>query len=221
MLFTAIIGDIKGSKKLKDRWEVQMNIRAVLDEINRTYHEDIASTFSITLGDEFQGLLKSPHHTLKIVKYIQTKMYPTKFRIGIGLGDVSTEINPESALGADGPAYYAAREMIDALHENENKNKRAEADIQFSIYNEYSFEIEQINTMLALIKEIEDKWKPEQRLTIWDMIENGGSQQDCAERMNTTQSTVGRRLISGNYYLYKRAIDVLDRSIKLLGEESK
>ena len=75
--------------------------------------------------------------------------------------------------------------------------------------------------MLALIKEIEDKWKPEQRLTIWDMIENGGSQQDCAERMNTTQSTVGRRLISGNYYLYKRAIDVLDRSIKLLGEESK
>ena len=221
MLYTAIIGDIKGSKKLKDRWEVQNKLRTVLEEINDAYREDIASVFSITLGDEFQGLLKSPRYALKIVKYIQTKMYPTKFRIGIGLGDISTDIIPISAFGADGPAYYAAREMIDALHENENKNKRAEADIQFSIYNEYSFEIEQINTMLALIKEIEDKWKPEQRLTIWDMIENGGSQQDCAERMNTTQSTVGRRLISGNYYLYKRAIDVLDRSIKLLGEESK
>ena len=221
MLYTAIIGDIKGSKSLKDRREVQMSLREVLDEINSVYHEDIASNFLITLGDEFQGLLRSPRHTLKIVKDIQTKMYPTKFRIGIGIGDISTEIDPDSALGADGPAYYAAREMVDLLHENENKNKRAEADIQFSIYNEYSFEIEQINTMLALIKEIEDKWKPEQRLTIWDMIENGGSQQDCAERMNTTQSTVGRRLISGNYYLYKRAIDVLDRSIKLLGEESK
>ena len=132
-----------------------------------------------------------------------------------------TAPSPDSALGADGPAYYAAREMVDLLHENENKNKRAEADIQFSIYDEYSFEIEQINTMLALIKVIEDKWKPEQRLTIWDMIENGGSQQDCAERINTTQSTVGRRLISGNYYLYKRTLEVLDKAINLLGENNK
>ena len=221
MLYTAIIGDIKGSKKLKDRWEVQMKLRTVLEEINDAYREDIASVFSITLGDEFQGLLKSPCYALKIVKYIQMKMYPTKFRIGIGLGDISTDIIPISAFGADGPAYYAAREMIDNIHDNENKNKMVESDIQLALYNEYSFEIEQINTMLALIKEIEDKWKPEQRLTIWDMIENGGSQQDCAERMKTTQSTVGRRLISGNYYLYKRAIEVLDRAINLLGEKNK
>ena len=56
MLYTAIIGDIKGSKKLKDRWEVQNKLRTVLEEINDAYREDIASVFSITLGDEFQRL---------------------------------------------------------------------------------------------------------------------------------------------------------------------
>ena len=219
MLYTAIIGDIKGSKKLNNRKEVQRKLSKILGEINSKYESDIASTFSITLGDEFQGLLRSPRYTLEIVKYIQTKMYPVIFRIGIGLGDISTDITPGSALGADGPAYYAAREMVDVLHETENKNKSAEADIRLSIYNEYSFEIEQINTMLALIKVIEDRWKPEQRLTIWDMIENGGSQQECAVRMKTTQSTVGRRLISGNYYLYYRSLHILGRAIELLEGE--
>ena len=221
MLYTAIIGDIKGSKKLNNRKEVQRKLSKILGEINSKYESDIASTFSITLGDEFQGLLRSPRYTLEIVKYIQTKMYPVIFRIGIGLGDISTDINPGSALGADGPAYYAAREMVDVLHETENKNKSAEADIRLSIYNEYSFEIEQINTMLALIKVIEDRWKPEQRLTIWDMIENGGSQQECAVRMKTTQSTVGRRLISGNYYLYYRSLHILGRAIELLEGEKE
>lgn len=217
MPYTAIIGDIKGSKKLNNRREVQVKLGEVLEEINIKYKDNIASTFSITLGDEFQGLLKSPRCALEIVKFIQTKMYPVVFRIGVGLGDISTDINPVSALGADGPAYYAAREMVDTLHESEYKNRRAEADIHFAIYKEYSFEIEQINTMLALIKVIEDRWKSEQRLTIWDMLENGGSQQDCAVRMKTTQSTVGRRLISGNYYLYKHTLDILDRAIELLG----
>ena len=87
MLYTAIIGDIKGSKKLNNRKEVQRKLSKILGEINSKYESDIASTFSITLGDEFQGLLRSPRYTLEIVKYIQTKMYPVIFRIGIGLGD--------------------------------------------------------------------------------------------------------------------------------------
>ena len=56
-LYIAIIGDIKGSKKLDNRNEVQKKLTSVLDDINKKYKDDIYSKFTITLGDEFQGLL--------------------------------------------------------------------------------------------------------------------------------------------------------------------
>lgn len=47
----------------------------------------------ITLGDEFQGLLNNPAYAIEIVKYIQRELYPVKLRFGIGIGEISTEIN--------------------------------------------------------------------------------------------------------------------------------
>lgn len=218
MRYVAVIGDMKESGSLTNRYTAQEELKEVLKEINIKYEDDLASKFLITLGDEFQGLLYSSVNVLEIIKYIQKKMFPVTFRFGVGIGTISTEINPNAAIGSDGPAYYAAREMVEDLRIKEKKNKTQEGDIQFSIYGESSFEIERINTLLNLIKLIEDKWKHEQRLTIWDMIEHGGSQHDCAIRMNTTQSTVGRRLSGGNYYLYEKALVVTKKSIASLEE---
>ena len=58
--YIAIIGDIKNSRKIDNRKEVQTKLNGVLDEINQTYCEEIAAGFLITLGDEFQGLLLRP-----------------------------------------------------------------------------------------------------------------------------------------------------------------
>ena len=59
----------------------------------------------ITLGDEFQGLLEITVSILEIIKYIQREIYPIKLRFGVGIGNVSTLINHEAAIGADGPAF--------------------------------------------------------------------------------------------------------------------
>lgn len=216
MKYIAIIGDIKGSKLLSDRNKVQKELNRILGRINIEYERELASKFLITLGDEFQGLLCSPDHVLKIIKYIQNNMYPTALRFGVGIGEIHTEINSEAAIGSDGPAYYAAREMIEDLRRKEDKYKTQTADIQLSVYGEDSFEVEQINTLLSLIKTIESKWKAEQRITIRDMQENGGSQQECAIRLNTTQSTIARRLARGDYYVYEKAIEVTSKSICLM-----
>ncbi|MDO5132045.1 MAG: SatD family protein [Eubacteriales bacterium] len=216
MRYVAVIGDMKDSRNLDDRYAAQKELKKVLEEINEKYENELAAKFLITLGDEFQGLVRSSRHVLGMIKYIQKKMYPVTFRFGVGIGTISTEINPEFAIGADGPAFYAAREMVEDLRAKERKSKTQEGDIQFSIYGENSFEIERINTLLSLIKLIEDKWKDEQRITIWDMYDHGGSQKDCADRMNTTQSTIGRRLAGGNYYLYQRAMEITGRSIAML-----
>ncbi|MBQ3513978.1 MAG: hypothetical protein IJA32_09320 [Lachnospiraceae bacterium] len=218
MNYIAIIGDIKNSKKIENRNQIQEKLNSVLKYVNEVYQTDMAAKFIITLGDEFQGLIKSNEHLLDIIKYIQQEMYPIKLRFGIGFGEISTDIFYEAAIGADGPAYYAARKMIEELREQEKKLKKQAADIQISVYNTESFEVAEINTILALMKIIEDGWSEKQRFTIWDMKRNGGSQEECAKRMNTTQSTVARRLAEGNYLTYERARKTVDEALRYLGE---
>lgn len=219
MNYTAIIGDIKDSKRIEKRSQIQKKLAGVLNEINDFYKSEISAKFIITLGDEFQGLLNKNEHLLDIIKHIQKKMYPVQLRFGVGIGEISTNVFYEAAIGADGPAYYAARNMIEELRDQEKKLKRQAADIQLSIFDTKCFEIEEINLILALMKIIEDRWSDKQRYTIWDMAQNGGSQEECAKRMDTTQSTVARRLSDGSYLTYKRAKKTIDEALKYLGEE--
>lgn len=218
MEYIAIIGDIKGSKKIENRNLVQEKLNHILKQINEIYDFDISAKFTITLGDEFQGLLSKAAHLIDIVKYIQREMYPVELRFGIGIGKISTEIFHEAAIGADGPAYYAARLTIEELREQEKRLRKQAADIQISIYNIKCFEITEINMMLLFMKIIEEGWSDKQRYTIWDMEQNGGSQKQCAERMGTTQSTVARRLAEGNYVTYQRVKQTADEALRRLGE---
>ena len=103
--YAAIIGDIKDSRKLDTRKQIQKNLNHILNQLNTEYSFDISAKFTITLGDEFQGLLHNCTNLLHITETIQREMYPVKLRFGIGVGEITTDINPELAIGADGPSY--------------------------------------------------------------------------------------------------------------------
>ena len=219
MIYYAIIGDVKDSRTLPNQNDVQEKLKKVLLDINRIYNKDIAADFLITLGDEFQGLMLKSNNIIKIVKHIQRELHPIQIRFGIGIGEISTKINKKAAIGADGPAFYAARNVITMIHELEKKIKIQAPDIQISLYTEKNiFEIKEINTLLSLIKAIEDSWTEKQRYTVWDMMINHGSQNECALRMNTSQSTVARRLSDGKYIVYVNAINTAEEAISRLEE---
>ena len=217
VMYYAIIGDIKNSKDIENRYEVQEKLKHILNNVNLNYKDNIKANFLITLGDEFQGLLSKSEDILEIVKYIQREMYPIKLRFGIGVGEISTKIEKKAAIGADGPAFYAARQMIDFLREEEKHLRNQAPDIQVAFYNKESFIIDEINMMLTLTKIIEDNWTDKQRYTIWDMMLNGGSQEICAKRMKTSQSTIARRLIDGKYLIYIKALKTIGEAMNRLG----
>ena len=121
--FAAVIGDIKDSRHLENRKEVQVHLQEILDRLNEKYKDHIVSKFLITLGDEFQGLLCGGEHILDMVNEIRMEMYPVRLRFGIGFGQITTDIKSEMALGADGPGYYRAREAVELLKEREKKNR--------------------------------------------------------------------------------------------------
>ena len=137
-MYFAIIGDIIDSRKILHRNEVQMQMQQVLNNVNDTYKEYIASNFTITLGDEFQGLLSNASKIFEIIDYIRYSLYPINLRLGIGIGDMSTRFQRTTSIGSDGPAYWAARQAINTIHNDDNKSSliRVEADLSKGMSNQ-------------------------------------------------------------------------------------
>ena len=69
--YIAIIGDMRDSREIGHRREVQNKLNSVLGTINEKYNSMIASKFMITLGDEFQGLLLEGVRVVDIIEEIQ------------------------------------------------------------------------------------------------------------------------------------------------------
>ena len=212
--YVAIIGDIKESKKINNRNEIQKKLIQVLEEINLKYDTDISSKFIITLGDEFQGLLCNGANTLRIISEIERKMYPIKIRFGVGVGTITTEVNKEMSLGADGPGYYKARNAIEYLKDNEKKNQTNTADIRFEVESENQSTTIMINTILSLLTAIKDLWSDRQREIIWDMLEHQDSQVDVAKRLKIKQPAVQKSLAKGKYYAYKDALETIGKALE-------
>ena len=213
--YIAIIGDIKSSKKLSDRKAVQDKLQRVLMKVNEKYDRDIASKFTITLGDEFQGLLCNGKNIIKIIFEIENCMWPIDIRFGIGIGEITTGIEREISIGADGPGYYRAREAIENLRKNEKKKQTDTANIHLVSDIENQEAVLIINTVFTLLCTIKESWSDRQREVILDMLEHGDTQTAVAERLKVRQPTIQKILASGKYYAYKEAIDVLE---KILGE---
>lgn len=216
--YIAIIGDIKNSKELENRRDTQIKLNSVLNNINAKYKSVISAKFMITLGDEFQGLLCRGDGALDIIEEIQRAMYPVKIRFGIGVGQITTEINAEMAIGADGPGYYKAREAIEMLKNSEYRNKTQAANIRIEVENDENSITIMLNTIFSLMAVIQNNWSRRQREIVWAYEQYGGSQLECAERLNISQSSVQRSLINSNYYAYKDAKETVNTVLREIGE---
>lgn len=208
--YTVIIGDIIDSKKITDRKQLQTQFKEVLDEINQHYAEDIASKFTITLGDEFQGLLKNRNNILKIITAIEIALAPNRLRFGIGIGDLSTAINFESSSQIDGPAYHRARAMIDELELSERQYSKRQANILIASQDKNK-EIDQLlNSILSVCTALKSKWTARQWEVIETYLKNDENQYRTAEKLGIGQSSVNKALNATEFVTYQSAMETVN-----------
>lgn len=117
--YLIVIGDLVQSKKLdsSSRKQVQNCLKSVFQRINNSSNS-IVSPYTITLGDEFQVVYQTADQIFNHLWMISTEIHPVFARFSISLGEISTEINREQALGMDGPAFHRAREQVEMMKEN-------------------------------------------------------------------------------------------------------
>ncbi len=197
----AVIGDIIGSRNIEARNKIQEQLKKTLDEVNDNYKKHIVSNWTITLGDEFQVLLRPNLELFKMLDYISYKMGSIQIRFGIGLGEIYTNINHKKSIGADGPAYWNARDAIKSIHANNNYGN---SKICFDSKCETDHII---NNLLHYTDWMKEHWIDSQKEILNTLLENNiydekFEQRFLANKLKISESATSRRVKSSGIKLY-------------------
>lgn len=208
----AIIGDIIDSKNIIYRKQTQEKLGTLLKEVNKEYKKYIVSRWTITLGDEFQVLIKPNLEIFKMLDYISYKMEPVAIRFGIGLGEIYTDIDHEKSIGADGPAYWNAREAIKHIHENNNYGN---SRIAFKSNNSNE---DIINNLIYYTDWMKNNWTKGQKELLNTLLDDNiyhenFIQKNLAEKFGISRSAISRRVSSSGIQLYLASRNSISREI--------
>ncbi|MDN6639918.1 MAG: SatD family protein [Tetragenococcus sp.] len=214
--YIAIIGDIKDSRKLKQRETSQIRFTEALDQLNQTYQKDLAAKFTISMGDSFQGLLKNKNPLINMLFELELNLAPIELRMGVGLGDVETEIDPDNSLLNDGTCYHRARAMIELTEQNEKQYGQSRSNILLAMDGEDAYYEELINTVFALETALKTKWTKRQKEIIRTYLANEKNQYKTAKALDIGQSSVNKALKSADFYTFNHSLSTIQDVINQL-----
>ena len=203
-MYLALIADVIDSKTVQERFDLQKQLEKTLQKMNELFGDYLASRFTLTLGDEFQALLKVDAPVFQIIDTLRSELTPTQLRFGIGLGEIVTAIDPLQSVGADGPAYWNARAAINFVHQ---KNDYGNTQIYFSSGKENQDFF--VNALIASGEAIRSGWRDSQEEILLNLLKRSVysesfSQQDLAQSLAINPSALSKRLKSSSIRVYLR-----------------
>ena len=215
-MYLALIADVIDSKMVQERFNLQKQLEKALRKMNELFGNYLASCFTLTLGDEFQALLKVDAPVFQIIDTLRSELIPTQLRFGIGLGEIVTAIDPLQSIGADGPAYWNARAAINLVHQ---KNDYGNTQIYFSSGNDSKDLF--VNALIASGEAIRSGWRGSQEEILLDLLKRfvyseNFSQQDLAQSLDINPSALSKRLKSSSIRVYLRGRAAALASIQAL-----
>ena len=217
-MYLALIADVIDSKMVQERFNLQKQLEKTLRKMNELFGDYLASCFTLTLGDEFQALLKVDAPVFQIIDTLRSELSPTQLRFGIGLGEIVTAIDPLQSIGADGPAYWNARAAINLVHQ---KNDYGNTQIYFSSGKDSKDLL--VNALIASGEAIRSGWRGSQEEILLDLLKRSVysetfSQQELAQSLAIQPSALSKRLKSSSIRVYLRGRAAALTSIQALAK---
>ena len=207
--YVALIGDVVGSREVEDREALQRRLRRLMGEVNRRFAGAIAARFTLTAGDEFQGLLGRAGGIGEICGLLRARLDPVEIRLGLGVGGLSTALEAE-AIGMDGPCFHRAREALNRAKERGSPVEAVTGGDEgvFEVYG-------------SLYGALRRGWTLRQREAVdWTMA--GLKGREVARRMGVGPSTVSLHLKAAEARAVLAATEVWVRALETaLGEDER
>ena len=205
-IYLAVIGDVRASRRVADRAAVQELLDRGLARVNAEIGDDLAAAFTITLGDEFQGLLRRPGAAVATLLALEIALPDIPLRYGLGLGGLATPLRAQ-AIGMDGPCFHAAREALE-------EGKKARRWVTVRGFGEEEDGI--LDGVFALLGGVRSRWKRKQAETV-ALRRRARYQKDVARERGVVDSVVSDTLRAALYGPVTDAEDALTRLLDRFG----
>lgn len=209
--YVAIIGDIIDSKNIEHRQEIQTKLLNTLDRINSKYCQSIVFKFKITLGDELEGLMSVNGDWIYIINELFFFLHPTKIRFGVGVGNITTQIQKMNIQEMDGTAFHLARKAIEQLAKEKQKYR---GNINyFKIYTHDQLKTEIMNNTLSLLSILYSSYTSRQVEILHAYMNHEMNQFKTAAFLKIGQPAISKTLKKTEFYKVKDSWDLLDRLV--------
>lgn len=148
-----IMADIISSRQINKKDDFMRQFKALTNLANQEFKNHIISPLTITLGDEFQGVVDSSETLFKLLFFLDESIIAAKYsfelRYSMVYGEIETEINKKIAYEMYGSGLTKAREAL--------KNVKLSGDNYFISLNQKTDN--QLSLCMKLYQSIKSEWK--------------------------------------------------------------
>lgn len=207
-----LIGDIKKSRDVADWPTLFRKLEGTLGEINRMFSADLLIAFKPTVGDEFQGVLKSPKNAYMIYVALKSRL-PMDFYCGVGIGEFERPL--EGEIGMRGTAFYRARSALEFC-----KKKNRNLLIRSLDTTNQTDEI--LNTILRFIEVLENSWTRRQQEVInYLRAHPGATYEQIGHHFGISKQAVSQILGAADWAAISEGEHLLNRLLESLNSDTK
>jgi hypothetical protein len=210
--YPILMADMLNSRKRNSN-QLISEFKHLIAAINKKWKKQILSPLTITLGDEFQGLIDTPENAIKIIFDLEEEIikntYDIKLRYVLNEGEIETAINNKIAYGMLGKGLTEARENLTKLKSTKHR---------FKIITEPNKQyLNIINDLFIIYENYVDNWKPNEYFIVKEFILNK-SYQEVAELLDMNVSSAWRRQQTLNIEEYNICKNTILKLNQILNE---
>lgn len=199
-----LMADIIDSSS-KNQKKLMCDFKLLVEEVNENFKKCIISPLTITLGDEFQCILKDLQTSINVIIFIEeytiAEKLKFKLRYVLNQGLIETSINSITAYEMLGKGLTDARNILEKA---KSENNRFFISIDNKLQNHFL-----TNTFVLLVNII-DNWNIEKD---YEILSNFITYQDykiVAKNIGKSRSQVWKREKTLNIKGYNAAKNILE-----------
>ena len=182
-----LMADIINSGK-KEQKPLMEDFKNLIAEVNQIYKADILSPLTITLGDEFQGVIKNLAASIQIILTLEENSIHNKLnfklRYVLNQGEIETPVNEKIAYEMLGSGLTEAR-----LKLNDSKYKKFRFNIAIDDLLQQSI----LNDAFIIFENITDKWSLKNDYELASNFIQFKDYKIVSEKMSKTRSLIWKR----------------------------